>query len=84
MGIKGYVYPNRKRLETQNDALISKMYPSSPATVSSTAQHKTRNSVESTPNSMVGKNNLWIGIKEETLSLNNISRRGDIIINSSN
>ena len=67
MGIKGYVYPNRKRLETQNDALINKMYPSSPATVSSTAQHKTRNSVDSTPSSMVGKNNLWIGIKEETL-----------------
>ena len=82
MGIQGYVYPNRKGLETQNDAMISKMYPSTTAIVSSTAQHKTRNSVDSVPNSMVGKDNLWIGIKEE--KLNSISRRSYIIINSSN
>ena len=85
MGIQGYVYPNRKGLETQNDAMISKMYPSTTAIVSSTAQHKTRNSVDSVPNSMVGKDNLWIGIKEEKLNkLNSISRRSYIIINSSN
>ena len=65
MGIKGYVYPNRKRLETQNDALINQMYPTLPAIVSSTAQHKTGNTVDSTPNNMVGKDILWIGVVEE-------------------
>ena len=54
LGIKGYVHPNRRRFETQNDALINQMYPSSPAIVSSTAQHKTGNTADSTPNSMVG------------------------------
>ena len=54
LGIKRYVYPNRKRLETQNDALINQMYPTVPAIVSSTAQHKTGNTVDSTPNNMVG------------------------------
>ena len=63
-GIKGYVHPNRSRLETQNDALINQMYPSSPDIVSSTAQHKARNTVHSTPNSMVGKDNSWIRIVE--------------------
>ena len=65
MGIKRYVYPNRKRLETQNDALINQMYPTVPAIVSSTAQHKTGNTVDSTPNNMVGKDISWIGVVEE-------------------
>ena len=54
LGIKRYVYPNRKRLETQNDALINQMPPTLPAIVSSTAQHKTVDTVDSTPNNMVG------------------------------
>ena len=55
LGIEGYIYPNRKSLETKNDALINQMYPSSPGIVSSTAQHKTGNTVDSTPNNMVGQ-----------------------------
>ena len=54
MGIKGYVHPNRRRFETQNDALINQMYPTLPVMVSSTAQHKTVDTVDSTPNNMVG------------------------------
>ena len=54
LGIKGYIYPNRKRLETQKDPLINQMYPSSPAIVSSIAEHKTGNTVDRTTNSMVG------------------------------
>ena len=36
------------------DALINQMYPTLPAIVSSTTQHKTGNTVDLTPNNMVG------------------------------
>ena len=65
LGIKGYVHPNRRRFKTQKDALINQMYQSSPFIVSSTAQHKTRNTADSTPSSMVGNDNLWIRFVEE-------------------